>query len=58
MVRKPLQHQVLEVVREWSILLLAWLRIGLYEWCARQVEPSAHSLLVTNHRADMEPGYY
>ena len=44
MVHKPLQHQVLEVVREWGILLLAWLCTGLYEWCMRQVEPSTHSL--------------
>jgi hypothetical protein len=47
MVHKPLQHQVLEVVREWGILLLAWLCTGLYEWWVRQVEPSTHSLLAT-----------
>ena len=47
MVHMPLQYQVLEVVREWSILLLAWLCNGLYEWCMRQVEPSTHSLLAT-----------
>jgi len=47
MVYKPLQHQVLEVVREWGILLLARLCAGLYEWCVRQVEPSTHSLLAT-----------
>ena len=41
------QLHVLEVVREWSILLLAWLCVGLYEWCGRQVEPSTHTLLAT-----------
>ena len=44
---RPLQHHVLEVVREWSILLLAWLCVGLYEWCGRQVEPSTHTKLAT-----------
>lgn len=47
MVYRPLQHHVLEVIREWSMLLLAWLCVGLYEWCVRQVEPSTHSLLAT-----------
>ena len=40
---RPLQHHVLEVVREWSILLLAWLCVGLNEWCGRQVEPRTHT---------------
>ena len=35
-VHRPLQHHVLQVVRDWSLLLLAWLCVGLYEWCATQ----------------------
>ena len=47
MVYMPQQHEVLEVVREWSISLLAWLCTGFYEWCMRQDEPSTHALLAT-----------
>ena len=43
----PLQHHVLQVVQEWSVSLLVWLCVGIYEWCVRQVEPSTHSLLAT-----------
>ena len=43
----PLQSQVLQVVLEWCGLLLAWLCVGVYEWCKRQDEPSTHSLLAT-----------
>ena len=44
----PEQHHVLQVVREWSLLLLAWLCVGVYEWCVGRVEPSTHSLLATH----------
>ena len=46
-VLRHLQHHVLTMVQEWSVLLLAWLRVGVYEWCVRQVEPSTHALLAT-----------
>ena len=44
---RPSQHHVLQVVQEWSVLLLAWLCVGVYEWCVRQVEPSTHAMLAT-----------
>eukprot|EP00974_Lingulodinium_polyedra_P066728 6459173-Lingulodinium_polyedra.AAC.1 len=33
MVGRPLQHQVLNMVREWITWLLAWLSAGFSEWC-------------------------
>ena len=51
MVHMPLQHQVLEVVREWSILLLAWLCNGLYE-------PSVTHCWRPSHRAEAALDHY
>ena len=44
---RPEQQHVLQVVQEWSVLLLAWLCVGVYERCVGQVEPSTHALLAT-----------
>ena len=41
------QHDVLQLVQEWSLTLLAWLCAGLYAWCQAQVDPSTHLLLAT-----------
>ena len=41
------RHHLLLVVQEWSVSLLAWLCVGVYDWCGRQVEPSTHALLAT-----------
>ena len=46
-VYQPHQPEVLESVGEWSISLLAWLCVGLRQWCIEKDEPSTHTLLAT-----------